>query len=182
MTHSLNNRLAAKPALDVRTYPPRRTAPRKPGRQELESKLAELQRDYAELHTSIFEAAQVHRRRCAPRLVRLGDFEFASEISRCANFTGFLTVGGRRRIVWVGDVVGKASPPECGRRPSRSGARAQALRAPLDRAGESRRVSHVAARSTGEYFSRAAGSTHGPAQLLQRRTSAGDASAREWRT
>ena len=49
MTHSLNSRVATKPALDVRTYPPRRTISPKPGRRELESKLAELQRDYAEL-------------------------------------------------------------------------------------------------------------------------------------
>lgn len=110
MTHSLNNRLAAKPALDVRTYPPRRTVSRKPGRQELESKLAELQRDYAELHTSIFEAAQVHRRLCAPRLVRFGDFEIASEIFAVRQLPGdFFTVeqSANDIVMALGDVCGK---------------------------------------------------------------------------
>ena len=36
------------------------------------SKLEKLQQDYAELNTAIFEAAQVHRRLCAPSLVRHG--------------------------------------------------------------------------------------------------------------
>lgn len=110
MAHSLNNRLAAKSALDVRTYPPRRSASRKPGRQELESKLAELQRDYAELHTSIFEAAQVHRRLCAPRLVRFGDFEIASEIFAVRQLPGdFFTVeqSANDIVMVLGDVCGK---------------------------------------------------------------------------
>ena len=42
--------------------------------RELESKLETLQKDYAELNTAIFEAAQVHRRLCAPSLVRRGAF------------------------------------------------------------------------------------------------------------
>ena len=71
MTHSLNSRLGTKPALDVRTYPARRTISRKPGRQELESKLADLQRDHAELHTSIFEAAQLSARSGMPEQGRL---------------------------------------------------------------------------------------------------------------
>ena len=110
MTHSLNSRLAAKPALDVRTYPRREAISRKPGRQELESKLAELQRDYAELHTSIFEAAQVHRRLCAPRLVHFGDFEIASEIFAVRQLPGdFFTVerSANDIVMALGDVCGK---------------------------------------------------------------------------
>ena len=46
---------------------------------ELQQKLETLQRDYAELNTAIFEAAQVHRRLCAPSLLRHGAFDVATE-------------------------------------------------------------------------------------------------------
>ena len=110
MTHSLNSRAATKPALDVRAYPSRRAVSRKPGRQELEAKLAELQRDYAELHTSIFEAAQVHRRLCAPRLVHFGDFEIASEIFAVRQLPGdFFAIEQSENdvVLALGDVCGK---------------------------------------------------------------------------
>lgn len=110
MTHSLNSRLAAKPALDVSPFPARRAASRRTRRQELESKLAALQRDYAELHTSIFEAAQVHRRLCAPRLVRFGDFEVASEIFAVRQLPGdFFTIerNANEMVMALGDVCGK---------------------------------------------------------------------------
>src|SRR5689334_5082354 len=42
---------AARRALDTRSQVVPRAVPRKPGRQELEIKLAELQKDYAALHT-----------------------------------------------------------------------------------------------------------------------------------
>ena len=38
--------------------------------RELTLKVAALQKDYAELHTELVEATQVHRRLCAPRLVQ----------------------------------------------------------------------------------------------------------------
>jgi len=47
---------------------------------DLELKVAAVQQDYADLHAAVFEAAQVHRRLCAPRLVQRGDFEIASEV------------------------------------------------------------------------------------------------------
>ena len=37
-------------------------------RRELEGKLTALQKDYAELHAEIFEAAQIHRRPASGRL------------------------------------------------------------------------------------------------------------------
>ncbi len=71
--------LAARRAIEV----PRPSLPRKSGYRarlkELELKVANLQRDYADLHGALIEAAQVHRRLCAPRLVRSGSFEIASE-------------------------------------------------------------------------------------------------------
>src|SRR6266436_415410 len=86
---SLATRRALEPGIPL----PRRRSVGKSRRQELEVKLATLQKDYAELHTAIFEAAQVHRRLCAPRLVRYGDFEIASEIFAVRHLPGdFFTV------------------------------------------------------------------------------------------
>jgi serine phosphatase RsbU (regulator of sigma subunit) len=79
-------------------------------RHELEVKLAELQKDYAELHTAVFEAAQVHRRLCAPRLVRYRDFEIASEIFAVRHLAGdFFTVRdvNNRAVLALGDICGK---------------------------------------------------------------------------
>ena len=79
-------------------------------RQELEVKLAALQKDYADLHTAIYEAAQVHRRLCAPRLVRSGDFEIASEIFAVRHLPGdFFTVEERNKgvVLALGDICGK---------------------------------------------------------------------------
>src|SRR4029079_16663307 len=78
--------------------------------KELEIKLDELRKDYAELHTAVFEAAQVHRRLCAPRLVRYGDFDIASEIFAIRHLAGdFFTIKETRNgiILALGDVCGK---------------------------------------------------------------------------
>lgn len=102
--------LATKRALDVRAYPPRRQTSLRTQTQELESKLAELQKDYVELHTAIFEAAQVHRRLCAPRLLRYGEFEIASEIFAVRHLPGdFFIVkpAGGGVLMALGDICGK---------------------------------------------------------------------------
>jgi serine phosphatase RsbU (regulator of sigma subunit) len=109
MTQLSNRHLATKQALDLQAYP-RRVESHKPRRQDLESKIATLQKDYAELHTAIFEAAQVHRRLCAPRLLRYEGFEIASEIFAVRHLPGdFFTVeetdGGL--ILALGDICGK---------------------------------------------------------------------------
>jgi sigma-B regulation protein RsbU (phosphoserine phosphatase) len=72
--------------------------------------LEELQKNYIELHTAIFEAAQVHRRLCAPRLLRFGDFEIASEIFAVRHLPGdFFTVkpAGDGVVMALGDICGK---------------------------------------------------------------------------
>lgn len=77
---------------------------------ELELKLETLQRDYADLHAALFEAAHVHRRLCAPRLVRRGDFEIASEIFAVRHLPGdFFTVEetGDGLVFALGDICGK---------------------------------------------------------------------------
>jgi serine phosphatase RsbU (regulator of sigma subunit) len=105
-----NAGLGTSRALDTHVYAPRPKRPGKPRRQELEVKLAALQQDYAELHTAIFEAAQVHRRLCAPRLVRHGNFEIASEIFALRHLPGdFFTVEETHDgvILALGDICGK---------------------------------------------------------------------------
>lgn len=69
-----------------------------------------LQRDYAELNAAIFEAAQVHRRLCAPRLVRHGAFDLASEIFAVRHLPGdfFCVEETPEGLVFaLGDIGGK---------------------------------------------------------------------------
>jgi sigma-B regulation protein RsbU (phosphoserine phosphatase) len=110
MSQSLfKSALTAKHA-DVRLYPARRPRPAKASREDLELKLAALQKDYAELHTDIFEAAQVHRRLCAPRLVQQENFEIASEIFAVRHLPGdFFMVEQRYdgTVMALGDICGK---------------------------------------------------------------------------
>ena len=74
------------------------------------AKLEQLQRDYAELNTAIFEAAQVHRRLCAPSLVRHGAFDVASEIFAVRHLPGdFFSVEQTSEglVLALGDIGGK---------------------------------------------------------------------------
>jgi sigma-B regulation protein RsbU (phosphoserine phosphatase) len=79
--------------------------------QELELKLAELQRNYTDLHAALFEASQVYRRLCAPRLVHHGNFEIASETFAARHLPGdFFTVreaGDGGVMFGLGDISGK---------------------------------------------------------------------------
>ena len=77
---------------------------------ELELRLETLQQQYAELNTAIFEAAQVHRRLCAPTLVRYGPFDIASEIFAVRHLPGdFFTVEETNEglVIALGDIGGK---------------------------------------------------------------------------
>ena len=94
---------------DLAVSPRRRTVTKEP-REHLEARFAALQNDYAELHTAIFEAAQVHRRLCAPRQLRYADFEIASEIFAVRHLPGdFFTVEETRDgvVLALGDICGK---------------------------------------------------------------------------
>src|ERR1041384_2423257 len=76
----------------------------------LEQRLEKLQQDYAELNTAIFEAAQVHRRLCAPSLVRHGTFDVASEIFAVRHLPGdFFSVEETSAglVLALGDIGGK---------------------------------------------------------------------------
>lgn len=106
----LSASVVTKRSVDVRAYPGRRRRPVQEPRENLEVKLATLQKDYAQLHTEIFEAAQVHRRLCAPRLVHHGRFEIASEIFAVRHLPGdFFTVDEKDGcvVMALGDICGK---------------------------------------------------------------------------
>jgi len=78
--------------------------------EDLELKLTELRRDYADLHAALFEASQVYRRLCAPRNVRHGNFEIASETFAARHVPGdFFTIkdAGDSAILCLGDISGK---------------------------------------------------------------------------
>src|SRR5215216_6779560 len=75
-----------------------------------DTRLETLQRDYAELNTAIFEAAQVHRKLCAPSLVRRGAFDVASEIFAVRHLPGdFFGVEETSEglVLALGDIGGK---------------------------------------------------------------------------
>src|ERR1700752_3515541 len=93
------------PAFDVESSP--RATVVSPS---VERRLEKLQQDYAELNTAIFEAAQVHRRVSAQRLVRHGGFDVASEIFAERHLTGdFFSVEETNEglVLALGDVGGK---------------------------------------------------------------------------
>jgi serine phosphatase RsbU (regulator of sigma subunit) len=103
--------LAAGLAVDVQLpSPARRKSGKRARPEELELKLAALRKDYADLHAALSEAAQVYRRLCAPRLVRHGDFEIASEMFAARHLPGdFFTLEetGDGVTLALGDISGK---------------------------------------------------------------------------
>ena len=106
---NFNSAVAPRRAADRSVAATRSRAAAKPP-SELQAKFAELQKDYADLHAAIFEAAQVHRRLCAPRLVRYADFEIASEIFAVRHLPGdFFTVEQTSDgiVLALGDICGK---------------------------------------------------------------------------
>jgi len=77
---------------------------------ELQLRLEKLQQNYAELNTAVFEAAQVHRRLCAPTIVHHGAFDVASEIFAVRHLPGdFFSVEETREglVLALGDIGGK---------------------------------------------------------------------------
>ena len=90
-------------------WPKRRQAGALQG-DALSEKLETLQKDYAELNAAIFEAAQVHRRLCAPSIMRRGSFDVASEIFAVRHLPGdFFSVEETSEglVLALGDIGGK---------------------------------------------------------------------------
>lgn len=106
----LNSGLATRRAVDIEIATRPGNSVNRARYRELELKVAALQQDYASLHTELVEAAQVHRRLCAPRLVRHGNFEIASETFAVRHVPGdFVTVEKVDASVTfcLGDICGK---------------------------------------------------------------------------
>jgi serine phosphatase RsbU (regulator of sigma subunit) len=100
----------ARRRVNLQVSPGQRARSFRTRREDLELRLDELQKDYADLHTEVFEAAQVHRRLCAPRLVRYGSVEIASEIFAVRHLAGdFFTVKevNNGAVLALGDISGK---------------------------------------------------------------------------
>jgi serine phosphatase RsbU (regulator of sigma subunit) len=98
------------PKRAVATRVPVTTSNERTQLHELEIKLETVQRQYAELNTAIFEAAQVHRRLCAPTLVHYGRFDIASEIFAVRHLPGdFFTIEDTDEgmVLALGDIGGK---------------------------------------------------------------------------
>jgi len=104
-----NGGLATRRVAEV-SSPPRRNSGNSSRYRDLTLKVAALQKDYADLHTELVEAAQVHRRLCAPRLVHYGNFEIASETFAVRHVPGdFFTIQETSRgvILALSDICGK---------------------------------------------------------------------------
>ncbi len=82
----------------------------KPSAEELELRLATVERERREIHQELFEAAQVQRRLSGPRQVRRGRYEIASEVFAVRHLAGdFVTAleVGTQTWVALGDITGK---------------------------------------------------------------------------
>lgn len=103
--------LATRRAVEVPvSRPPRRSSANRLRYRELTLKVAALQKDYAELHSELYEAAQVHRRLCAPRLVQYGNVEIASETFAVRHVPGdFFTIDETTSgvVLALSDIGGK---------------------------------------------------------------------------
>jgi sigma-B regulation protein RsbU (phosphoserine phosphatase) len=80
----------------------------------LELKLAALEAENARLNAALFDAARVHRRLCAPRFVRHGCFEIASEIFAFHSLPGdFFIINVEKAnggiVLALGDICGKGA-------------------------------------------------------------------------
>jgi sigma-B regulation protein RsbU (phosphoserine phosphatase) len=97
---------------DWNTLPPSLSSFAAPGTQRasLQDELDSLHREKLELHTQLFEAAQIQRKLSGPRLLRHGDLQFASEVFAARFLSGdFVTFSenGSKVFAAHGDIAGK---------------------------------------------------------------------------
>jgi len=103
----------AKRVIDIQAAPAQRSVPAGRARyRELEHQIAALQAENTRLQTALFEAERVHRRLCAPRVVRHGDFVIASEVFAVHSLPGdfFILNHDQERggvVLALGDICGK---------------------------------------------------------------------------
>lgn len=82
-------------------------------RHALEDQLAQVRREHDELRRVLFEAAQVQRRLCGPRLLRRESFEIATEIFPVRHLSGdFISLFEAEGdlVLALGDIAGKGLP------------------------------------------------------------------------
>ena len=78
--------------------------------KSLQDEVDSLHREKLDLHTQLFEAAQIQRKLSGPRILRQGDLQFASEVFAARFLSGdFITFSqdGSRVFVAHGDIAGK---------------------------------------------------------------------------
>jgi serine phosphatase RsbU (regulator of sigma subunit) len=97
--------------LSIRAFPLRPAAPTPitPSRS-LQDEVDALRREKLDLHTQLFEAAQIQRKLSGPRLLRHGDLQFASEVFAAHFLSGdFVTFSQNGSTVFAahGDIAGK---------------------------------------------------------------------------
>jgi serine phosphatase RsbU (regulator of sigma subunit) len=95
----------------IRSFPlrPAAPAPITPSRS-LQDEVDALHREKLDLHTQLFEAAQIQRKLSGPRLLRHGDLQFASEVFAAHLLSGdFVTFSQNGSTVFAahGDIAGK---------------------------------------------------------------------------
>src|SRR5215471_20138792 len=77
----------------------------------LEEELAGVRREQAAMQRSLFEAAQIQRRLCAPRQLDSSGFQIAGEIFPVRHLSGdffkVFELGGSSLGIVVGDIAGK---------------------------------------------------------------------------
>src|SRR3979490_1228189 len=87
--------------------------PQPPSSAPLGDEVDSLLREKLDLHSQLFEAAQMQRKLSGPRELRHGSLQFASEVFAArflsGDFTTFLK-GGSKVLMVHGDIAGKGGP------------------------------------------------------------------------
>jgi sigma-B regulation protein RsbU (phosphoserine phosphatase) len=76
----------------------------------LQEDVYSLLRERADLHAQVFDAAQIQRKLSGPRMLRVGDLQFASEVFAARFLSGDFTTlsqSGSRVLSVLGDIAGK---------------------------------------------------------------------------
>src|ERR1700741_3924085 len=84
--------------------------PPPPSSVPLRDEVDSLLREKLDLHSELFEAAQIQRKLSGPRMLRHGDLQFASEVFAARFLSGDFTTfsrSGSRILTVLGDIAGK---------------------------------------------------------------------------
>ena len=113
-TRSSRRRIASVHRAEVSRHPAESLALAEAARRHaLEDQLAQVRREHDELRRVLFEAAQVQRKLCGPRLLRCESFEIATEIFPVRHLSGdFISLFEAHGdlVFAIGDIAGKGLP------------------------------------------------------------------------